>query len=191
MPGAIIERGDRVTLRTVERDDAPFVQRGYTNPEIRYPLGNLRHKNLSQIEAQFENFIENPSHAQFLVCLDAEDAGPGHPDDGDVTPIGAVAATDTDQVRPELAYWLVPEYHGDGYGSEAVALVVNHVFQSYDTPSISAATLDFNEASRSLLESLGFTEEGRLRKARFIGGEYRDSIEYGLLREEWHERDES
>jgi len=37
--------------------------------------------------------------------------------------------------------------------------------------------------------SLGFTEEGRIRKDRFIDGEYVDTVQYGLLRREWRERE--
>nr|WP_256548157.1 hypothetical protein [Natronosalvus rutilus] len=40
MPGARITSGERVTLRTVEREDVPFLQRAFANPEIRYPIGN-------------------------------------------------------------------------------------------------------------------------------------------------------
>jgi ribosomal-protein-alanine N-acetyltransferase len=52
---------------------------------------------------------------------------------------------------------------------------------------VGAIAYDFNDASRGLLESLGFTEEGRTRKDRFINGEYIDTIQYGLLRKEWRE----
>jgi RimJ/RimL family protein N-acetyltransferase len=37
------------------------------------------------------------------------------------------------------------------------------------------------------LEALGFQREGRLRKADFDEGAYRDRLVYGLLREEWVE----
>ncbi len=51
-----------------------------------------------------------------------------------------------------------------------------------------AEAYDFNDASRGLLESLGFTEEGRRRKYMFVDGAHRDMVQYGLLREEWRER---
>lgn len=102
--------------------------------------------------------------------------------------IGVVSVEDADWKRPELGYWLVPEVHGEGYGTEAVALVVEYVFRSYETPAIGAGAFDFNDASQGLLESLGFSEEGRRRKYMFIDGEHRDMLQYGLLREEWLEQ---
>lgn len=185
MPGARISSGKRVTLRTVEREDLPFLQRSHTNPEIRYPLGSP----LANREA-VEEFFEDDDADRFLVCLDGEDAGPGTPDEGDVERLGVVGVEDADWRRPELGYWLVPEVHGEGYGTEAVSLVVEYVFRTYDHPAVGAAAYDFNDASRGLLESLGFEEEGRVRKDRFIDGEYVDTVQYGLLREEWHEADD-
>ena len=183
MPGARITSGERVTLRTVEREDVTFLQRGAANAELRYPLGS---RLLNQ--QQVEDVIIDDDEDQFLVCLDADDAGPGQPDDGDVERIGFVSVKDASWKRPELVYWLVPEVHGDGYGKEAVSLVVDYVFRTHDTPAVGAGAYDFNDASRGLLESLGFEEEGHIRKDRFVDGEYVDTVEYGLLRREWRER---
>ncbi len=67
-------------------------------------------------------------------------------------------------------------------------MVIDYVFRSYDTPAVGAEDYDFNDASRGLLESLGFAEAGR-RKYMFIDGEHRDMVQYGLLRREWRERE--
>ncbi|WP_227377300.1 GNAT family N-acetyltransferase [Haladaptatus halobius] len=182
MPGARISSGERVTLRTVEREEIPFLQRAFANPEIRYPIGNPL-QNREQIDVP----TGDGSGDQFLVCLDGDDAAPDRPDE-DVRRLGAVYVDDADWRRPELGYWLVPKIHGEGYGTEVVSLVVDYVFRVYDHPAVGAEAFDFNDASRGLLESLGFAEEGRIRKDRFIDGEYRDMIQYGLRRREWRER---
>jgi RimJ/RimL family protein N-acetyltransferase len=183
MPGARVKSGERVTLRTVEKEDVPFLQRASANPEIRYPLGNPL-----QNQEQLSVPEDDDASDQFLVCLDGPDAGPGQPDEDSVQRLGAVYVGDADWKRPELGYWLVPEYHGQGYGTEAVALVLDYVFRTYDTPAVGARAYDFNGASRGLLESLGFEEEGRMRKQRFIDGAHRDTVQYGLLRREWRDR---
>lgn len=189
MPGARIEHGEQVTLRTVEREDSEFLQRAHADPDIRYPLGTVTHMNRHQVEDRFEEFFESDDHVNFLVRLDGEGAGPGHPDEDDVTPIGAASVTHVDWDRPQLAYWLVPEHHGEGYGKEAIGLVVEYVFRTFDIRGVGAHAFDYNAASRGLLESLGFTKEGRAREARFVDGEYRDAVHYGLLRREWREHE--
>ena len=57
MPGPVVERSDRVTFRTVERDDAEFQQRAATDPRVRYLLGMAE----SRSAAESENLIENRS----------------------------------------------------------------------------------------------------------------------------------
>lgn len=186
MPGARVASGDRVTLRTVESEDVPFLQRSNT-PEIRYPMGS-RLRNLDRIE---ESLAES-SDDRFLVCLEAEDAEPGPVDVGDaddVRPIGFVSVEDADWKRPELAYWLVPDVRGEGYGKAAVSLAIDYAFRTYDTPAVGAGAFASNDASQGLLESLGFTEEGCRRKFMFVDGQHRDMLQYGLLREEWRERE--
>ncbi|WP_132060615.1 GNAT family N-acetyltransferase [Halorussus amylolyticus] len=184
MPGARINDGERVTLRTTESEDVAFVQRAFANPEIRVPMGNP-----IRSQAQIDVESDDDGSDAFVVCLDGDDAGPGQPDEDDVRRIGTVHVDDADWRRPDLGYWLVPEVHGDGYGKEAVSLLIDYVFSTYDHPAVGAVAYDFNDASRGLLESLGFAEEGRVRKDRFIDGEYVDTVQYGLLRREWRERD--
>lgn len=183
MPGAIVTSGERVTLRTVEAEDASFVQRALTNPELRYPVGNP-----VVTRGELEERQDGDDDAdRFVVCLD--DGDPGAVDADDLTRIGQVNASDMSYRRPELGFWLAPEFHGEGYGAEAVSLLVDYVFRQYDVPAVEAQAYDFNDASRGLLESLGFAQEGRLRRFMFVDGAHRDMIQYGLLREEWRGRD--
>lgn len=180
MPGPRVRTGERVTLRTVEREDVPFLQRGCTNPEIRRPMGSR----VLDREG-FEEHLEESDADRFLVCLD--DAGPGRSDEGDVERIGAATVEDADWKRPEITYWLVPDVRGRGYGREAVSLVVDYAFRTYDAPAVGAGVYAFNDASRGLLESLGFAEEGHHRAYVFVDGEHRDVVQYGILREEWRD----
>lgn len=179
MPGARVSTGERVTLRTVESEDIPFLQRASSNPELRYPLGNP-----VRTRQQFES-SSGTGTTRFLVCLDDEGADPGKPSEDEVTRIGQVNVEDADYKRPELGYWLIPDVHGKGYGKETVSLAIDYAFREYATPAIGAKAFKFNDASRGLLKSLGFVEEGRQRKFMFVDGAHRDMVLYGLLREEW------
>jgi ribosomal-protein-alanine N-acetyltransferase len=180
MPGARIASGDRVTLRTEETEDVPFLQRARANPELRHPIGNpVTNQEQMGVPA------ERPSSDHLLVCLDDESAGPGQPAEDETERIGRVGVVDAHYKRPELGYFLVPEAQGEGYGREMLELAIDYTFGQYDTPVVSAKAFGFNEASRGLLESLGFEEEGRLRKYMFVDGAHRDMVFYGLLGETW------
>jgi RimJ/RimL family protein N-acetyltransferase len=181
-----VGRRERVALRTVEREDIPFLSRANANPDVRYPIG-WDVKNQTQLDAEFDDLFGHDDH--LIVCLDGEGAGPGPADPEDVERIGSVFAAGGERSRPAIGYWIVPERHGAGYGTEAVSFLIDYLFRVYPHPAISAKTRPDNDASRGLLESLGFTQEGRLRRAAFWDGEYLDTIHYGLLREEWQARD--
>jgi RimJ/RimL family protein N-acetyltransferase len=182
MPGARVSQGERVTLRTVEEEDRAFCQRAFANPAVRVPIGNpvCSRSELGEV-------AEKEDGDQFLVCLDSEDAGPGSPEADETTRIGWVGVDDVSYRRLDFGFWLASEFHGGGYGTEAVTLLVDYTFATYDHPAVGAIAYEFNEASRGVLESLGFEEEGRIRRDRFIDGEYVDMVQYGLLREDWEE----
>lgn len=71
MPGAVVRRGDQVTLRVLEREDLDLLQRGAGDPEIRHLTGNSKVRNRDDLEKTFEN----DDVTILLVCLD----DPGDP----------------------------------------------------------------------------------------------------------------
>ncbi len=105
--------------------------------------------------------------------------------DGD--PVGFVALFDWDESsgRAELAYWVAPDHQGNGYGTEATELAVEYAFDERRCHRLVAGAHETNDASRALLETLGFREEGRQRQHVFVDGEYVDTVLYGLLANEW------
>jgi ribosomal-protein-alanine N-acetyltransferase len=185
MPGPVVTEGERVTFRTVEREDATFRQRAAVDPRIRHPLGFAQHRNEHEAAGLVEAMDEGDDRLAFVVCLDDPDAPRGHPGEDDTTPTGLVHAYDVDGERAHLAYWLLPEFHGDGYGREAAELLVDRTFHVTSVHGVGAGAFAFNEASRRILESLGFTEEYRHREAEYVNGASRDFVQYGLLRREW------
>jgi RimJ/RimL family protein N-acetyltransferase len=195
MPGVAFSRGERVALYTVERDDVEFLQRGRNHPEVRGPLGLADPTNATQVEETVEEWVERDDTANLLVCrdddgtveLDDPDGASETDDDRNPTPMGLVSAWDLDDPRPTVAYWLLPDYHGEGYATEALALLLDHVFDAHDARGVEARVFSHNDASQALLDRLGFTREGELRENRFVEGAYRDEYVYGLLREEWVE----
>lgn len=92
MPGAVITSGERVTLRTVETEDIPFIQRAAANPELRYTLGNP-----VMNREQYEISDERNAPDQFLVCLESDEADAVESDEADITRIGQVSVADADR----------------------------------------------------------------------------------------------
>ncbi len=88
--------------------------------------------------------------------------------------------------RAELGYVLGRAYWSRGIMSEALVAVLHCAFGAYGLRRLEAEVDPLNRASSRLLEGLGFTREGQLRKRWVDKGAAHDTIMYGLLNDEWH-----
>ncbi len=83
----------------------------------------------------------------------------------------------------ELGYWMGVNFAGKGYMSEALELVIDHVFNTLGLHRIEAACIPDNTRSVRLLEKAGFLREGVMRGYLRINGVWQDHYLYALLRE--------
>ena len=83
-----------------------------------------------------------------------------------------------------IGYWLGEPYIKNGYMSEAVKAIIFQAFKNFELSRIEAATLPENQASRSLLENIGFKYEGVAQSYLQIAGRWRNHIMYSLLRDD-------
>jgi len=77
-----------------------------------------------------------------------------------------------------------PEARGRGLGSEAVGLLVDHLFATETVERVGATCDVENVASVRLLERLRFRREATMRSALFHHGRWHDVHVYGLTRGE-------
>ncbi len=87
----------------------------------------------------------------------------------------------------EIGFALVPSERRQGYGTEAIQMMVDYLFLETDIVRVQAPTGTKNIPSQKALEKAGFSEEGIMRKSWFAQGEYIDQCIYSILREEWKE----
>lgn len=92
---------------------------------------------------------------------------------------------DEASARAELGYVLGRKHWGQGYMFEALSALIPHVFNVHALRRLEAEVNPLNVPSCRLLERLGFTNEGLLRKRWLAKGAAYDTKFYGLLREEW------
>ena len=85
----------------------------------------------------------------------------------------------------EIGYRIKPSERRKGYTTEAVRLLVDHLFRTKAIERIESVTDTENLPSQRVLAKNGFKREGELRKRFFLEGKYRDEYIYSLLREEW------
>jgi ribosomal-protein-alanine N-acetyltransferase len=103
---------------------------------------------------------------------------------GDERAVGFVAAGVRRTGVVEVGYLFARDTWGRGIATEAVSAVLTQLFAE-DTRRVFADTDPDNVHSIRLLERLGFTLEGRLRAEWETHIGVRDTLLYGLLRDEW------
>lgn len=72
-----------------------------------------------------------------------------------------------------------------GYGREAMALMLDHAFGSLNLHSVYLSVFKKNLRAQKLYASLGFKEAGLLRENRYVAGAYEDTLLMDLLREDY------
>lgn len=105
------------------------------------------------------------------------------------TAIGFVAAGEKRQGNvSEIGYLLARPHWGAGIAREAIAGLIDHLFVAEGQRRVFADTDPDNAPSNALLQSLGFTLEGRLRAEWETHIGVRDTFLWGLLATEWKTR---
>ena len=108
----------------------------------------------------------------------------------DSTPIGLVGLAE-DSLRygvdsVELNCYLAEDYARQGYMKEALSCILRRLFEA-GAERVAARAFAPNTASRRLLESLGFRQEGLLRRAvQGYGGVVFDDTLHSIDRETWY-----
>lgn len=80
-----------------------------------------------------------------------------------------------------IGYWVGDPYRRRGYTIAAARAACAHAFDSIQLHRVEAACIPTNEASRALLEKLGFQREGVARSYLKINGVWRDHVLYSLI----------
>lgn len=89
----------------------------------------------------------------------------------------------------EIGYFIARVHWNQGYITEAARAVVDEAFQRIPHLSRIRAFADArNTASQRVMEKLGMKKEGLLRRNRLERDVLVDEVWFGVLREEWEDR---
>ena len=104
--------------------------------------------------------------------------------------IGGIGLRVDDQHQhAELGYWLGVPYWGQGYATEASREMLRYGFEVLGLHRIFASHFTHNPASGSVLRKLGMRDEGCQREHLRKWDRFVDSELYGILRQEWKDRE--
>lgn len=77
------------------------------------------------------------------------------------------------------------KYRSNGYGTEAIKLLLEYGFKYLNLHSIKLTVLDVNARAYKCYVKCGFKETGRDREAMYLNGKYHDVIHMDILESEF------
>lgn len=77
------------------------------------------------------------------------------------------------------------KYRSNGYGTEAIKLLLEYGFKYLNLHSIKLTVLDVNARAYKCYIKCGFKETGRDREAMYLNGKYHDVINMDILESEF------
>jgi RimJ/RimL family protein N-acetyltransferase len=172
-------RGRLVFLRPAERDDIPLFVRWFTDARTTQFLAFRGPMSRAQEERWFEDLQEHQGRDRwhFVIC---------RLEDG--RPVGGLDLHEIDQVNGSAGIGIAigdPADTSQGYGSDALAVLLDFGFGELRLVRMSLDVYDFNERARHVYERLGFVHEATFRHGLFQGGRFVDVHRLAILREEW------
>jgi RimJ/RimL family protein N-acetyltransferase len=169
-------KGEKVTLRAVERDDLKRLHELNRNVELVVLADDAwRPVPFASYEKGFDKHLDDEDKSWFVIEVDG-------------VVIGEIGLHGKDRRAGSTEFGIGiydPDYVGKGHGPDAIRVLLRWAFHSQNWRRVWLETIVPNERAIKAYRAWGFREEGRLREQAFVNGEYVDVVLMGLLRSEW------
>ncbi len=170
----------RLRLRAPERQDVPQFMAWLNDPEVRTGLLISLPLSMAEEEQWFEEMLRRPAAEHPLVIEIRLD--------DDWLMIGNCGFNHLDwRCRTgEVGIFIGDKrYWNQGYGTEAMRLLLRHGFNTLNLNRICLEVYETNPRAVRSYEKAGFAHEGRKRQAMYKDGHYTDILLMSVLSSEW------
>lgn len=167
-------QGPRLYLSPVDPADAEIYTRWLNDPDLLLRLGSYRTLSL----ASEREFLERMSREPYNFAIVRA---------GDDRLLGNCSLFEMDPVFRRATCGLFlgdPESRGQGYGTEALALLLIHAFDDLNLQNVMLSVFAFNTPAIRCYQRLGFRTIGTRRQCYFAKGAYHDEVLMDMLRED-------
>ena len=167
-------KSERITLRPWRNgDEESLVKYGNNRSVSKNLRDRFQHPyTLADAENWIKIAIQGRPGSVFAIEMDSHAVGG----------VGLLFGDDIFRRTAELGYWLGEPYWGKGIVTEAVKLITEHAFKSFELERIFAGVFSTNPASARVLEKAGYQFEGKQQKSVFKDGQVLDQLIYVSLR---------
>jgi RimJ/RimL family protein N-acetyltransferase len=169
--------GERITLRSIERDDLPHVRRWLDDPELRRQIGARSPLSEAESVEWFERISADPARAWYVIVVDEDERVVGEA--GLLRMDPEWRTTDMTVIVGER------DERGKGYGTEAGRLLLDLAFNYLGLHRVAIGVVGFNEGALGFWKKLGFRQEGVQRDGYLHGDGFHDFVMMSILEDEW------
>ncbi|MGP0586651.1 GNAT family N-acetyltransferase [Paenibacillus timonensis] len=174
--------GDRIILREYRKEDLQYMRVWCNDPEIVDNLSDvfLFPHTVNGTEQYLNSILEGNTQQKGFVIA--------HKDTEEYIGQIDLFKIDWKNRSTELGIVIgIKKYLGKGYGTEAIKVLQNFVFNRLNLNRLHLELHDFNQRAYRCYVKCGFKEEGRLREKNFVNGRYSDTIYMSILKKEYEE----
>lgn len=173
-------KSTRLSLRGLQAADINSTYLGWLqDPEVnRHLETRFLPQTIEALLAYWQTHRDDPNSPWLAICITEESKHIGNIKLGPIHWLHRRA--DISLFIGERSYW------GQGFASEAIALIRDWAFRELDLQKLSAGIYAGNQGSRRAFEKCGFTLEGTLRDEVVCNGVRQNIWRMGLPRSHWH-----
>lgn len=172
---SIFLQSDRIYLRPLIKDDVPFFFQFMNDETTRIKTGETRPSSLNEVE----KFIEQKSESRIWFAIVRKKDNIIIGETGLLRMFPAWRTTDMSIIIPEK------ENQGQGYGTEAINLMLSYAFGSLNFNRVAIGVVGFNETAIKFYKKIGFKKEGIQEEGYYCNFQYSDFIMMRILKREF------
>ncbi len=170
---------ERLLLRKITMEDARDMYAYCSNSEVTRFVTWDAHQSLADTEAFVEFILNN------YKKKDLSPWGMEHKKTGKIIGTVDLASWNPKHQSAEIAYCIHQDYWGKGLTTEAAKAVIAFGFSNMQLVRIQARCFVANIGSERVMEKVGMTFEGIIRKGMLVKGRHEDLKLYSILKEEF------
>lgn len=169
--------GEKVVLRPFKSDeDFPFIEECLKDPVVLKYTGSSNEYDREEVYNWYHSRNEQSDRLDLAIV-----------DKSRNILVGEAVVNLYDEQKQSMNFRILigPKGRDRGLGTEASQLIIEYVFKNTDLSSLTLSVFAFNPRAKKVYENLGFVIHSVDKNEFEIEGEWIDSINMKLTREDW------
>ncbi|HLR15503.1 MAG TPA: GNAT family N-acetyltransferase [Bacillota bacterium] len=164
-----------ITLRTLEKEDIPFIHKLFNDPAIMSYWFEEAYHSKGTLEESFDKNKESPHTRSFIIDHAGEDIG-----------LVQLLFIDTISRNAEFAIMIDPQHQGKGYSHLATQQAIDYAFQTLNLHKLYLWADETNEKAIHIYKKHGFTVDAVLHEHFYVNGSYRNTVIMNIFQRDYY-----